>query len=81
MKNNKRAKLWRHLKYHGSITTWDGIRIAHYTRVPAWIAYLEQKGVKVKHVNVYEPDGDHYTRYYVSLDECIRAEREKCVDY
>lgn len=81
MTESKRAKLWRHVKKNGSITTWEGIECAAYTRTSAWIAYLESKGIEVDHVTKKNKCGDKYTRYYISGKEIRRAEKEGLVNY
>lgn len=81
MREIKRAKMWRYIKEHGSITTWEGIKCANYTRVSAWIKELINRGVEVRKIPEIGENGEHYTRYYISPDEIQRAEANKWVRY
>lgn len=80
MKDTKRAKLWQYVKKHGSISTWEGIECAAYTRTSAWIAYLKSKGIKITTEDEFN-NGTKYTRYFIAPDEIKKAEENKWVNY
>ena len=80
MKNSKRAKMWRHIRDHGSISNWEGFVYYHYMRTSAWIAFLKSKGIDVRAEDEYN-NGTKYTRYYIAPEEVKKAEENNWVKY
>ena len=80
MKNSKRAYIWRYIKLHGSISSWEGFVFCHYMHTAGFMNELKNKGV-----NIYtqEEHGHNtkYTRYFISPEEIRKAEANKWVKY
>ncbi|MBR3183301.1 MAG: hypothetical protein IKF61_03010 [Firmicutes bacterium] len=77
--DTKRKKCWEFMRRHGSITCWDAIKVANYTRLPDYIYKLKVKGINVRSIKEIGEDGT-YSRYFIAPEEMRRAEEAHLVN-